>query len=157
MTPPTPDDVLAQLADAVLRVARELDPAAQRSEDVVPLTGTEVLVMRWIDTNPGTTPSETADATALRRSNLSVALGALVAKGMVERRTHPGDARLAQLYPTERATESIGVLKGRWAETLRTALGAAPAGEDVDEAAVVASAVALLGRVEEGLRRPRAG
>jgi DNA-binding MarR family transcriptional regulator len=154
VTPPAPDDALAQLADAVLRVARELDPTARRSEDVVPLTGTEVLVMRWVDTNPGTTPSETADATALRRSNLSVALGALVAKGMVERRTHPGDARLAQLYPTALAAESIGVLKGRWAETLRTALRAAPS--DVDETAVVASAVALLGRVEEGLRRPPA-
>jgi DNA-binding MarR family transcriptional regulator len=155
VTTPVPDEALAQLADAVLRIARELDPTARRSEDVVPLTGTEVLVMRWVHTNPGTTPSATADATALRRSNLSVALGALMTKGMVERRPHPGDARTAQLYPTALAAESIGVLKGRWAETLRTALGAAPA--DVDDTAVVASAVALLARVEEGLRRPTAG
>jgi DNA-binding MarR family transcriptional regulator len=159
MTSAAPDDALARLADAVLRVARELDPAARRSDDVVPLTGTEVLVMRWVDTNPGTTPSETAEATALRRSNLSVALGALIAKGMVERRAHPGDARIAQLYPTALAAESIGVLKRRWAETLRAALGAAPAGvgDEADETAVVTSAVALLGRVEEGLRRPHAG
>lgn len=168
MTSPAPDDALAQLADVVLRVARELDPSVRRSDDVVPLTGTEVLVMRWVETNPGTTPSATAEATALRRSNLSVALGALVAKGMVERRPHPGDARLAQLFPTALAAESIGVLKARWAGTLRAALrNGAPetgdgagtdgaAGDSAEVTATVTAAVALLGRVEAGLRRPRA-
>lgn len=108
--------------------------------------------MRWVDTNPGTTPSATADATALRRSNLSVALGSLVAKGMVERRAHPDDARTAQLYPTALAAESIGLLRARWAETLRTALDA----QGIDAAGVV-SAVGLLERLEEGLRPSRDG
>lgn len=152
MTSPTSDDALARLADAVLSVARELDPNGPRAVDVVPLTGTEVLVMRWVDTNPGTTPSATADATALRRSNLSVALGSLVAKGMVERRAHPDDARTAQLFPTALAAESIALLRARWAETLRTALDA----QDIDAAAVV-SAVGLLERLEEGLRPSRDG
>ncbi|PZE64293.1 MULTISPECIES: MarR family winged helix-turn-helix transcriptional regulator [unclassified Curtobacterium] len=152
MTSPASDDALAELADAVLRVARELDPTGPRSVDVVPLTGTEVLVMRWVDTNPGTTPSATAEATALRRSNLSVALGSLVAKGMVERRTHPDDARLAQLYPTALAAESIGLLRARWTEALRAALDV----RGVDAAAVT-SAVGLLQRIEDGLRPPRGG
>jgi len=146
------DDALARLADVVLSVARELDPTGPRAVDVVPLTGTEVLVMRWVDTNPGTTPSATADATALRRSNLSVALGSLVAKGMVERRAHPDDARTAQLYPTALAAESIALLRARWAETLRTALDA----QGIDAAGVV-SAVGLLERLEEGLRPSRDG
>ncbi|GAA1493768.1 MarR family winged helix-turn-helix transcriptional regulator [Curtobacterium herbarum] len=152
MTTVTSDDVLARLADVVLSVARELDPTGPRALDVVPLTGTEVMVMRWVDTNPGTTPSATAEATALRRSNLSVALGSLVAKGMVERRAHPDDARTAQLFPTARAAESVALLRSRWAATLRSALD----GQGIDTAAVT-SAVGLLERIEDGLRPSRAG
>ena len=152
MTSPTSDDALARLADVVLSVARELDPTGPRAVDVVPLTGTEVLVMRWVDTNPGTTPSATADATALRRSNLSVALGSLVAKGMVERRAHPDDARTAQLFPTALAAENIGVLRARWAEALRAALD----GQGIHDGAVTA-AVGLLERIEAGLRPSRDG
>lgn len=149
----TSDAALARLADVLLRVARELDPTGPRSVDVVPLTGTEVLVMRWVDTNPGTTPSATAEATALRRSNLSVALRSLAAKGMVERRQHPGDARVVHLFPTALAAESLGVLQRWWAETLRAALGVRDDSPvEVDGVDGVDDAIRLLGRIEDGLR-----
>jgi len=138
------DDLLAELADVVLRISREIDPHGARSLDIVPLTGTEALVMRWVDRNPGSTPSAVAEATALKRSNLSVALGSLVAKGMVERRTHPDDARTVQLFSTELAVRSIARLHAHWASTLRTAL----AGDDRH----VAETFALLTRVDDGLR-----
>lgn len=142
------DEALADLADLVLRVSREIDPNGSSALDVVPLTGTEVLVLRWVDLHPGTSPSATAEATALQRSNLSAALRSLVAKGMVDRRADPRDARLVQLFATEQAAANIRVLRAHWARKLRAALGDATT-HDPDR---VADAVALLTRFDDGLR-----
>ncbi|MCY1693826.1 MarR family winged helix-turn-helix transcriptional regulator [Curtobacterium sp. SL109] len=142
------DEALADLADLVLRVSREIDPNGSSALDVVPLTGTEVLVLRWVDMHPGTSPSATAEATALQRSNLSAALRSLVAKGMVDRRVDPRDARLVQLFATEQAAANIRVLRAHWAGKLRAALGDI-ADDDLDR---VTDAVALLTRFDDGLR-----
>ncbi len=142
------DEALADLADLVLRVSREIDPNGSSALDVVPLTGTEVLVLRWVDMHPGTSPSATAEATALQRSNLSAALRSLVAKGMVDRRVDPRDARLVQLFATEQAAANIRVLRAHWAGKLRAALGDI-ADDDLDR---VTGAVALLTRFDDGLR-----
>jgi DNA-binding MarR family transcriptional regulator len=142
------DEALADLADLVLRVSREIDPNGSSALDVVPLTGTEVLVLRWVDMHPGTSPSATAEATALQRSNLSAALRSLVAKGMVDRRADPRDARLVQLFATEQAAANIRVLRAHWAGKLRAALGDA----STDAQGRVRDAVALLTRFDDGLR-----
>ncbi len=86
-----------------------------------------------------------AAATALQRSNCSVALRSLVAKGMIERQTAPDDARVVRLRPTALADESVQKLHAYWADRLRVAL-------DGDDAGVEAAAV-LLARIEGGLRR----
>ncbi|ROP80687.1 MarR family winged helix-turn-helix transcriptional regulator [Curtobacterium sp. PhB115] len=138
------DNLLAEFADAVLRISREIDPHGATALDIVPLTGTEALVMRWVARNPGTSPSATADATALKRSNLSVALRALADKGMVERRQDPHDARTVQLHATALAGESIERLHAHWAGKLRQALGGDERG--------AAEGLALLERLDEGLR-----
>lgn len=142
------DEALADLADLVLRVSREIDPNGSSALDVVPLTGTEVIVLRWVDLHPGTSPSATAEATALQRSNLSAALRSLVAKGMVDRRADPRDARLVQLFATEQAAVNIQVLRAHWAGKLRAALGDAT----TDDPTRVTDAVALLTRFDDGLR-----
>lgn len=128
-----------------MRIAREIDPNGPQAPDIVPLTGTEALVMRWVHHNPGASPSAVAKATALQRSNCSVALRSLVAKGMIERQIAPDDARAVRLQPTALADESVRKLHAFWVERLRWAL-------DGDEAGVEAAA-ALLARVESGLRR----
>lgn len=145
MAPAVSDDALAEFADVVLRIGREVDPHGPNAPDIVPLTGTEALVMRWVHRNPGASPSAVADATALQRSNCSVALRSLVAKGMVERRTDPDDARTVQLHPTSRANGSIERLHAHWAGRLRAAL----AGDEDG----LAAAATLLARIDDGLRR----
>ncbi len=82
-----------------MRIARDIDPNGPHAPDIVPLTGTEALVMRWVHHNPGASPSAVAAATALQRSNCSVALRSLVAKGMIERQTAPDDARVVRCGP----------------------------------------------------------
>jgi len=145
MAPAVSDDALAEFADVVLRIGREVDPHGPHALDIVPLTGTEALVMRWVHRNPGASPSAVAEATALQRSNCSVALRSLVAKGMVERRTDPDDARTVQLHPTPLAHDSIARLHAHWAGRLRAALGGDEDG--------IAAAADLLARIDDGLRR----
>lgn len=145
MAPAVSDNALAEFADVVLRIGREVDPHGPHALDIVPLTGTEALVMRWVHRNPGASPSAVAEATALQRSNCSVALRALVGKGMVERRTDPDDARTVQLHPTPLAHDSIARLHAHWAERLRAALGGDEDGID--------AAAGLLARIDDGLRR----
>lgn len=145
MSPAISDGALAEFADVVMRIAREIDPNGPQAPDIVPLTGTEALVMRWVHHNPGASPSAVAKATALQRSNCSVALRSLVAKGMIERQTAPDDARAVRLLPTPLADESVRKLHAFWVERLRAAL-------EGDDAGVEAAA-ALLARVEGALRR----
>ncbi len=145
MAPAVSDDALAEFADVVLRIGREVDPHGPHALDIVPLTGTEALVMRWVHRNPGASPSAVAEAAALQRSNCSVALRSLVTKGMVERRTDPADARTVQLHPTPLAHDSIARLHAHWAGRLRAALGGDEAG--------LGAAADLLARIDDGLRR----
>lgn len=143
-----PDARWGELAELVFRVARELDPHGASGPDIVALTGTESLVMRWIDQHPGTTPSATATATGLRRSNLSAALRELERKAMVERSETAEDRRQVQLSPTPLAIENIARLRAWWARRIADVL---PAG--VDDRTVEA-ALNLLSVIDEGMRAP---
>jgi len=138
------DATWGEFADVLLRVSRELDPHGSSAPDVVSLTGTERIVLRHVDRHPGSSPSATADATGLRRSNLSAALRELERKGMVERRAGADDGRQVQLFATDLAAESIARLRSWWAASLRRALGAAE--HDVEVA------LEVLTRIDEGLR-----
>ncbi|BBY61878.1 MarR family winged helix-turn-helix transcriptional regulator [Mycolicibacterium helvum] len=151
------DSELADLAEAILGVGRELrlrieagatGPATSDAA-VIHLTAQEAHVMRHIDHHPGVTPSDVARATGLQRSNLSTALRALERRGFVERRTDPHDARGINLFPTDRAADNLKRLRRQWADQMASALGG-----DLQD---VASAKALLERVEAGLVAGRLG
>ncbi|WP_432492871.1 MarR family winged helix-turn-helix transcriptional regulator [Kineococcus auxinigenes] len=147
-TPPPPrDDELADLADLLMTVARDLQGRHAAVEGVVPLTATETTVMRHLDRHPGTSPSAAAAATGLQRSNLSTALRALEAKGLVERGHGDLDGRAVVLHPTALAARNLGLLRAHWAERLHRALGGDPAG--------AREARALLERLEHGLAADR--
>ncbi|MDN4476104.1 MarR family transcriptional regulator [Demequina sp. SYSU T00192] len=137
------DRLLAELAETILRIARDLDPHAA-GLDVVPLTGTETAVLRWVHRNPGTSPSAAADATGLRRPNLSAAVRSLEEKGLVRRSPDPADQRQQRLEATSLADEGVGRLHAYWSGRVRAALG-----DDLAEAGAV---VDLLDRLESGLR-----
>jgi DNA-binding MarR family transcriptional regulator len=139
------DEQLAELAELVLRISREIDPHGAKAIDIVPLTATEALAMRWIGSHPGTSATRTAAAMSLKHSNLSVAIRSLVAKGMVDRRADPEDARLVRLHPTPLALANIAKLHAHWAEQMRVALEGDAGGLD--------AGLDLLRRVDGGIRR----
>nr|WP_255670344.1 MarR family transcriptional regulator [Aeromicrobium wangtongii] len=112
--------------------------------DVVPLTGTEIAVIRQIHRAPRSTPSQIAESTGLRRSNVSTAIRALEAGGLVVREQLAGNARSVALVPTARAAESVARINAYWAallhdvpaDLLRAGVEAAPALAGISRAIV---------------------
>ncbi|MBU3750009.1 MAG: MarR family transcriptional regulator [Mycobacterium sp.] len=141
------DDQLADVAEAILGIARELRLRIDADPDR--LTASEAHVMRYINHRPGVTPSEVARFTGLQRSNLSTALRALGTKGLVERRADTTDARTVKLFPTRRATNDLARLRRQWATQVSTALGA--------DTRRVGHAAEVLSRLESGLIADRLG
>jgi DNA-binding MarR family transcriptional regulator len=61
---------------------------------------------------------EVSEATLLPSSNFSRTIRGLEAKGLVSRQVDEHDARVALLFPTDRARESTEALRNTWSETL---------------------------------------
>lgn len=137
---------LAELADVIHDLAHQLDIRHADLRDVVPLTGTEIAVIRQIHRQPGSTPSQIAEATSLHRSNVSTAVRTLEAGGLVVREQQQGNARSVTLVPTAKAAESVDRINGFWA----TRLESAP--RDALDAAT--AAVEALGQIAASLGRP---
>lgn len=135
---PRPEQ-LAAFADVVLDLAHKLDIKNPDLRDVVPLTGTEIAVIRQIHRVPRSTPSQIADAVRLQRSNVSTALRTLEAKGLVLREQAPENARSVVLVPTERAAEDVARINVWWAERLQAAQS--------DDLALVVAALGALERI----------
>ncbi len=143
----TPDPVLVELADAILRVARELESHSVTGAGLKTLTGTEATVLRWVHRNPRCSPSAAAEATGLQRSNLSTALRGLTAKGLVERHRDATDSRQVSLDVTDSAREGIAALNATWSQIMADALGA--------QSGQAVAAVTVLGLIDDYLRRER--
>ncbi|EYC51111.1 MarR family transcriptional regulator [Hylemonella gracilis str. Niagara R] len=137
------DEQLASLADAVLELARKLDIRHPELHGLPPLTGTEVAVIRDVHARPHATPSQIADATGLQRSNVSTALRALEARGLVQREAAEGNARNVEVVPTDLAVEGIRRIKAYWSQRLRQA-------EESDLAAALA-ALETLARIADAI------
>lgn len=133
---------LGTLADLILRIARTVEP---HRFGLAPLTDTEAAVLHWIDANAGTSPSATASATNLQKSNVSVALKSLETRGLITRTRDDQDARLVRLSTTPQARRNIDHLYREWTTCLSDALDG-----DLDG---VDEALAVLTRIEFGLRR----
>jgi len=140
--PQTADEQLADLAERIVYVARKIRTHGHDDDRIVPLTMTESALMRYIGKHAGTTPSESARAMGIQRSNVSAALRELEAKGLVTASRDERDARGVRLHPTSLADANHALLRAGWVEQLRAALG-----DDAD----VDACIQLLERLEEGL------
>lgn len=113
-------DQLADLAEAVLSVARRLTILGNRDSGALALSPLEALVMRHIDRSPGCTPSELAAHLGLKTSNASTALRELEAKGFVTRSIDPADGRSVRVHPTALARANRDRKRESWASALST-------------------------------------
>lgn len=117
---PRPEQ-LAAFADVVLDLAHQLDITHPDLRGVVPLTGTEIAVIREVHRTPRSTPSQIAEVTGLQRSNVSTTIRTLEAKGLVVREQSTENARSIALVPTALAAESIARIHAWWEAKLGVA------------------------------------
>src|SRR5947208_14947262 len=71
-----------------------------------PIPPTELEIMKLLVRRPGLSVTEIARELALQPSNVSTAVRSLAERGMVERRAHASDARVARLPPTRAAVSN---------------------------------------------------
>lgn len=138
---PARAELLADLADVVMAVARAVKAQASAHPSVLDLSATEIAVLRYLDHHPDVGPSAVAAATGLQRSNLSRALRDLEAKGLVHRSPDPVDSRQAVLRCTELAAENLSRLREIWSRLLGDAMDASGGKHDVTEALEVLRAL----------------
>ena len=145
MTKPPSVDALADFADAILELANKLDVRHPDLRDVLPLTGTEIAVVRAVHRVPGATPSQIAESTRLQRSNVSTALRSLEARGLIAREPAPENARSVTIRLTAQAADDVARINEYWAGRLRQA--------DPDDLAALIAARGALQRVSAAITR----
>jgi DNA-binding MarR family transcriptional regulator len=89
----------------------------------------ELEVMRLLVRQPGISVSEVAKALGLQSSNVSTAIRALVARGLIERRQDERDGRMTRLHPTHKAITRRDRQETAWGEELARRLGEVPPAE----------------------------
>lgn len=138
------------LAVALHEVARAIRTAPQAAGiDVLPPT--ELDVMRVVAGRPGVSVGDAAAMLRLRPSNVSAAIRALVARGLVLREPDPRDGRVIRLRATARAMRHRGLIEAVWTEDLARAF-ALVAPEDRAALLAVAEPLARLAAALDSTR-----
>lgn len=125
--------------DVSWRIAR-FGPAAV---GIAPLPATELAVLRAVMDTPDRSVSEVASSMTMQSSNVSAAVRALAARGLVDRAPDPGDRRVTLLRPTPKALEERAAIENAVAGTIFAALAEMPD----DDVATLVSAVPALRRL----------
>ena len=115
-------------AELVLSVARKLSTQELDDTQIVQLTNLESVIMRYIDDNPGVTPSRIGTELGLSSGNMSATLRALEAKELVQRNPDAADRRVVRVYPTKKAAANLKLLHAAWSRALSPLL---PPGVDL--------------------------
>jgi DNA-binding MarR family transcriptional regulator len=146
-TAPNDEHRWAELADLVLIVSREIQFRGYTDERAIPLSPSEGMVMRHLQHDHAAPPIRIATATGLQRTNLSTVLRGLEQKGLIERRSDPGDGRGVTVHTTEHGRANYALVRREWAAAVSAATDHDTTGLD--------AALTLLSTVETGLARTR--
>jgi DNA-binding MarR family transcriptional regulator len=141
-TAPADEILAAELTAAWGGVRRRLRRGARAAVGGEALTGSQVELLRLVETQPGIGVREAAAALHLAPNTVSTLVGRLVAAGLLERRPHPVDRRAARLALTDQATARLQRLRDERNRLLAAALADLDAG---DVTALRASVPALEG------------
>jgi DNA-binding MarR family transcriptional regulator len=120
--------ISADLAVALHDLAWLL-PRTIGAEPDLALPPSELEIMRLLVRRPGLSVSQAASELHLQSTNVSTALRALEARGLLERRRDPDDGRIVRLHPTERALTHRRNQERAWGAALSAVLAALSPGE----------------------------
>lgn len=132
--------VLRDLAWTIHRLVPEV-------ADLDPLPNTELAVAKQVLAAPGITVTEIAHRLGMQQSNVSTAVRALVARGLVDRERAPEDRRIIRLSPTEKSRGARESIDDRWSGTVHTAMAALTP----DQVKAIENAEAALEALDEAL------
>jgi DNA-binding MarR family transcriptional regulator len=138
---------LQALAQALPALSWEMRRAGEHRLELSPLPPTELEIMRLVQQQPGLRAADVAHRLSVKPSNVSTAVTALVARGLVDRIPDPDDRRVLHLHPTAQAVRDHHALTREWARVLAEAVDRLPAGD----AAALSAAVDALDRLAESL------
>lgn len=116
-------DELADLAEIITTLARDIERHHARDPEITELSTGECAVMRYVDRHPGATPSEIAEDVGMQRPNLSATLRKLEDKGLVVRSAGANDKRGKVVDPTSQAAENLRRLRAVWSDAVAPAAG----------------------------------
>lgn len=108
------------LHDLAWLLPRTVDVEAEAGQEALPLS--EMEVMRLLVRRPGRSVGEVARELGLQVSNVSAAVKALAARGLLERERDAVDARITRLRPTARATAIRDRREAAWGTVLQARL-----------------------------------
>jgi DNA-binding MarR family transcriptional regulator len=149
-TTPTREEALAsELTTAWGGVRRRLRRSARAKVGGEPLTGSQVEVLRLVETQPGVGVRDAAAALHLAPNTVSTLVGGLAAAGLLDRRPDPDDRRATQLHLTPAATTRLR----RWRDERDRVLADALAHLDADDRASLEASLPALERLLAQLER----
>ncbi|HTP18075.1 MAG TPA: MarR family transcriptional regulator [Solirubrobacteraceae bacterium] len=119
----TPIDLAVVLHDLAWLLPRTI---GREREPGHVLPASELEIMRLLVRRPGLSVNEAAAELRLAAANVSTALRALAARGLLERRRDPADGRVVRLYPTAAALAHRSDQELAWGNALAQALAALP-------------------------------
>ncbi len=93
-------------------IEHDLNTLSQRMEGHQGIPGSHRAVLRYVSLFPGISASKLSELLQLHPSTLSGVFKQLVAKGLLERREDPDDARRARLHPTPQGQSLLGETLG---------------------------------------------
>lgn len=111
-----------------------------------PLPITELAVLKHVLGAHGITVTDLSRRLGMRHSNVSAAVRALIARGLVVREPSRNDGRVSLLRPTEESLTNHESIETVWSGTVRTAM-LRLTGEQVDALDTAATALAALDHV----------
>ena len=149
---PTREEALAsELTTAWGGVRRRLRRSARAKVGGEPLTGSQVEVLRLVETQPGVGVRDAAAALHLAPNTVSTLVGGLVAAGLLDRRPDPDDRRATQLHLTPAATTRLR----RWRDERDRVLANALGHLDAEDRGRLEASLPALERLLAALERDR--
>jgi len=125
-------------------LARRLEQEWSDAFALYELTPPQAFMLRAVLSRPGLLQRELSETMSIAKSTATRALDFLVAKGYVERRSGPGDAREKCIFPTHKAIAieaGLNAASGAVTTRLKKVLGAADFADTVTRLTGVRSAL----------------
>jgi DNA-binding MarR family transcriptional regulator len=140
------DETFAELADAIIDIAREMRLRSESGTATGLLNQTQSQVMRFVHSHPGCLITDIARRAGIKTTNVSATIRELRDLGFVRTERDAHDGRATHVFATPEADRTLSALRSSWARTL-----AAATADEQPTAAAIAATRSTLAAILSGL------